>query len=289
MRLGDAMEMARFAGIGLGAVLVLSGGVTPALADEALTGDPAPAPTEPANVDTLPPPSQELIDQNPWVAASTAPEGQVPAGQDEPEVWAVVDENGNTLNIIVCDVDYCGSGWIPSAYEGFTPTQWARVVPQSRRNPTTGEYGGGHWGQYNFSENAWYVTESGSTYLAPTEFGAERVCVSNCGVPESPPTPNPDGTDAVDPTPITDGPATTIGSPIVTVSMSATGTLVARSSEFIGKSQLAVIATKGQSTRVWQVRANKKGAIRIAIPKQFRTWDLRITSGKQTLHRLPSA
>jgi hypothetical protein len=137
------------------------------------------------NVDTLPPPSQELIEQNPWAESSTAPEGQTPSGQDEPEIWAIVDENGNTLNITVCDIDYCGSGWIPVAWDGFTPTEWARVVLQSKRNPETGDHSGGHWGKHNFSENSWYLSETNrdgsvTVYLIPVEYGSKRVCISNC-------------------------------------------------------------------------------------------------------------
>jgi hypothetical protein len=137
------------------------------------------------NIDILPTPSQEMIKEDHWTSVSSAPEGQVPAGQDEPETWAVVDENGNTLNVIVCDIDFCGSGWIPTEYNGSSPTKWARVVIQGSRDSETGNANGGHWGQYNFPSGIWTQdTEDGKTYKVPTAYGQEPVCILNCLVEE---------------------------------------------------------------------------------------------------------
>jgi len=242
-----------------------------------------PDPPEGENVDTLPPPSQELIEQNPWVEASVAPEGQVPSGQDEPEIWAIVDSNGNTLSVIVCDIDYCGSGWIPAAYDGFTPTEWARVVLQSQRDPETGNYGGGHWGQYNFSTNVWTKTdENGSVYQIPTEYGAEKICISNC--PLSNPLPedhfseptassqqggvpaenNDEGT-------ITSLRSITVKSKIINNSIP----LNIKIKGTVFNNTVTVVATKNGKKKIWNKRL-KKNVLSINIPKRYSSWKISV-------------
>jgi hypothetical protein len=242
-----------------------------------------PDPPEGENVDTLPLPSQELIEQNPWVESSVAPEGQVPRGQDEPETWAIVDSNGNTLNIIVCDIDYCGSGWIPVAYDGFTPTEWARVVLQSQRNPETGNFGGGHWGQYNFSTNTWTQTdESGSVYQIPVEYGAERICISNCPVSD-PSLENPYSDSLIltqqsdVPTKNNDeGPATSPRS--IVVKPEIINNSIPLNIKIKGKvfnNRVTIVATKNGKQKIWNKRL-KKNVLSINIPKKYSSWKISV-------------
>jgi len=235
------------------------------------------------NIDTLPLPSQELIEQNPWVESSAAPEGQVPSSQDEPEAWAIVDSNGNTLNIIVCDIDYCGSGWIPVAYDGFTPTEWARVVVQSQRNPETGNYGGGHWGQYNFSTNTWTKTdENGSVYQIPTEYGGERICIQNCPVAETVP-----GEPSTDPIPSTEEPVVSsenndevpATSPrSIVVKPEIINNAIPLNIKIKGKvfnNKVRVVATKNGKEKIWNKRL-KKNVLSIKIPKKYSSWKISV-------------
>jgi len=230
------------------------------------------------NIDTLPPPSQELIEQNPWVESSVGPEGQVPSGQDEPETWAIVDNNGNTLNIIVCDIDYCGSGWIPVAYDGFTPTEWARVVLQSQRNPETGNYGGGHWGQYNFSTDTWTQTdENGSVYQIPVEYGAERICISNCPVVET--GPEPPAEDEIYVVPGTNNNDSLITSPrSIVVKPEIINNSIPLNIKIKGKvfnNRVIVVATKNGKQKIWNKKL-KKNVLSINIPKKYSSWKISV-------------
>ena len=255
------------------------------------TSEPTPEPTpEPVedprqypNVDTLPPPSQELIQQDPWANSSNAPVGQVPSGQDEPESWAIVDENGNTLNIIVCDVDFCGSGWIPTAYDGFTPTQWARVVLQGARNPETGSSNGGHWGQYNFPSGVWTEERgSGGTYQIPIEFGQQPICVANCPIPEEGvveiPEISADGGGVT--TENTDS-SVTPEPKSFSVVVQKTNKTVSFKQKFpnrknIKNGNIWVIAIKGAEKFVWKFRAAKNNKTNIVLPNKYADWNISI-------------
>jgi len=239
--------------------------------------------SEETNVDTLPLPSQELIEQNPWVESSTAPEGQIPSGQDEPEVWAVVDQNGNTLNVIICDIDYCGSGWIPAEYDGNTPIRWHRVVIQSQRNPETGNYGGGHWGQYNFSTNTWTQTdENGSVYQIPTEYGAERICISNCPL-SNPPSEDPFSEPAVssqhDSAPVENNDEGTITSlRSIAVKSKIINNSIPLNIKIKGKvfnNRVMVVATKNGKQKIWSKKL-KKNVLSINIPKKYYSWKISV-------------
>ena len=254
------------------------------------TSEPTPEPTpEPVedprqypNVDTLPPPSQELIQQDPWTNSSNAPIGQTPSGQDEPESWAVVDENGNTLNIIVCDVDFCGSGWIPTAYDGFTPTQWARVVLQGARNPETGSSNGGHWGQYNFPSGVWTQERGdGGTYQIPIEYGQEPICIANCPVPEesveSPSTPE-SGEEVVtqnDEVSVNSEPRSfNIVAQVTKKNFSFSKKFPIRKN--IKNGNVWVIATKGTEKFVWKFRAAKNNKTNIVLPIKYADWNISV-------------
>lgn len=247
---------------------------------------PAEDPREYPNTDILEPPSQDLIEQDPWRESSSAPEEQVPSGQDEPEGWAVVDENGNTLNIIVCDIDYCGSGWIPTAYDGFTPIEWARVVLQSKRDPQTGNSNGGHWGQYNFPTGIWTnENDLGEVYVIPKEYGEQPFCISNCPVPEEEVVEDPSlsevGTD----------PENTVIENTETVSETEARSFKVApqiiknkflfSKKFhirknIVNGKIWIIATKNNKKIVWKIKAAKRGKTKIEFPNKYFTWDIKI-------------
>jgi hypothetical protein len=228
------------------------------------------------NVDTLPPPSQEIIEENPWLESSRSPEGQIPSGQDQPEIWAIVDEGGNTLNITVCDIDYCGSGWIPVAWDGLNPTEWARVVLQSQRNPENGKHNGGHWGQYNFSTDTWtQIDQSGAIYQVPVEYGSDPFCIQNC--------------------PILESETTNIDEEMVMIESNYENVypVVERkftlSPEFIKnklvikikikdqvfKNTATIVATKGKKKRVWnkKIRVN---ILSLKIPKKYSSWKISV-------------
>lgn len=138
------------------------------------------------NVDTLPPPSEEMIEQDPWFEASVDPDGDgsaVPTSQEKEQTWAVVDENGNTINIISCTQSYCGSGWIPTDFDGLVPTEFARVVLQSDYDPVTDSNKGGHWGQHNFESGTWTLESGSGTLVMPTDPNEDPVCIANCVFP----------------------------------------------------------------------------------------------------------
>lgn len=249
--------------------------------------EPSPDPVEDLrqypNVDTLPPPSQELVQQDPWTNSSNAPVGQTPSGQDEPESWAVVDENGNTLNIIVCDVDFCGSGWIPTAYDGFTPTQWSRVVLQGARDPETGISNGGHWGQYNFPSNVWTEDRRDrGTYQIPVEFGQQPFCIANCPVLEE---------DVIESPPVPEGEeeiiTQTTGVFINSEPRSFNVVIQTNKKEFsfnkkfpirksIKNGNVWVVATNGKEKSVWKFKVAKRNKTNITLPIKYSDWNLSI-------------
>jgi hypothetical protein len=233
------------------------------------------------NIDTLPPPSQDLIEQNHWVESSVAPEGQVPSGQDGPEVWAVVDEDGNTLNIMVCDIDYCGSGRIPVAWDGDVPTEWVTVVRQSERDSETGNYNPGHWGQYDFAENVWRVLENGSTYIVPIEHGAEWICIDNCLIINS------NSVSSLESSASADG-----TSPSVEHNPSITDTLQQKVlikpkvindviplrikiKDNVLNNSVKVVATKNGKQKIWNKKLKKK-VLSIKIPKRYSSWKISV-------------
>jgi hypothetical protein len=245
--------------------------------EEAETEQPSP------NIDTLPLPSEEIIQQNPWVHSSSAPEGEIPIGQDEPESWAVVDENGNTLNIIVCDIDYCGSGWIPTEYDGTTPTQWARVVLQGSRDSQTGNSNGGHWGQYNFSENVWTETrEDGSVYQVPTEYGSRPFCVEGCPVPqdEDIPSENPPVEDL--PVEISSGlEEVDVSYRSSDVSVSLNNKTFSFNKKFSNRKNVKggtvwIVATKNKEKQTWKFKIKKNNNAVITLPTKYLDWKLSI-------------
>lgn len=255
--------------------------------------DPVPEPTmedprEYPNVDTLEPPGQDLVAENPWVNSSIDPAinnaENDPASQNEPEIWAIVDENGNTVNTIVCDVDYCGSGWVPTAYDGFTPTQWARVVLQSERDPLTGENNGGHWGQYNFPSNVWTeLGSNGATYLVPSSYGDPRVCVENCPVVEQPVGDSPD--ENVEDVPLNTTNQTDTSSEIQTKNSFVRVTTNKNYFSFKEKvhkkkmikfGKVWVIAKKDKSKRVWKFDVNRDGVVKIVLPTDYADWEITV-------------
>jgi len=262
-------------------------GVLPVPPVSDIAPDPEEDPRQYPNIDTLPTPSEEIIQENPWVSVSSAPHGQVPTGQDEPELWAIVDEDGNTLNPIICDVDYCGSGWIPTEYDGFTPTKWARVVLQGSRDPETGNANGGHWGQYNFPSGVWTEErEDGKTYKVPTVYGQKPVCISNCLVQ------NPEEVaDAPIDDPALESPGVDDGEGIV----SSTETLArsvfvnAKTSNaslsFVNKThrktmissgKIWVIAKNNDKKKVWKFDVKDNGRSLITLPIGYADWNISI-------------
>lgn len=254
--------------------------------------EPIEDPREYPNIDILPPPSEELMLQDPWKNSSIDPEPNNPhidpTSQDEPETWAIVDENGNTLNVISCDIDFCGSGWIPTAYDGFTPTQWARVVLQGARDPETGQSNGGHYGQYNFPTNIWTrEDDDASLWQVPIEYNQDPFCILNCPVEE--PEQNVGQpveevlNDPID-APAADQESTnTIESQTRSLSIKAilkesTFELKHRVNErrLIKNKKVWVIANKGKEKRVWKFEVDKRGIANIILPMQYITWDISI-------------
>lgn len=244
--------------------------------------EPIEDPRQYPNEDRLAPPSEHLIQQNPWTNSSSAPEGQAPTGQDELESWAVVDQNGNTINIISCDRDYCGSGWIPVSWDGFTPTEWARVVLQGARNPETGNSNGGHWGQYNFPSNVWtQERQDGGTYQIPIEYGQEPTCIANCPVPEenveSPSTPE-SGEEVA-----TQNDEASVNSEPRSFNIVAqvTKKKISFSKKFpvrknMKNGNIWVIATKGTEKSVWKFKVSKINKTNIVLPIKYADWNISV-------------
>ena len=238
-----------------------------------------PTPSATPNIDTLSPPSQEMIEQNLWseVSVDPAPDNSEidPASQDEPETWAVVDENGNTLNVIVCDRDYCGSGWIPTRYDGFTAVEFARVVLQGARDPQTGNSNGGHWGNYNFPSNTWTQTNpDNSVYQMPVEYGAQPICIELCPTPEPTPSPSPTSGDSEGTTPeIT---PTVVQERVVSIEPNVINNKIVINEtvkEVVLEDRVIIIATKGNKKKIWVYKMVKNSII-IKIPIKYLSWKI---------------
>ena len=231
------------------------------------------------NTDTLPSPSQEAIQQNLWeaVSADPAPDSSEidPASQDEPESWAVVDEDGNTLNVIVCDRDYCGSGWIPTRYDGFTPVEFARVVLQGARDPQTGNSNGGHWGSYNFPSDTWTQTNpNGSVYEVPITYGSQPTCIELCPSPEPTPSPLPTSEDSGE-TIIEMIPAVVQERLISINPVVVNNRIVINQAiqEVIFKNRVIVFAKKGNKKKIW-IHSIVGNVINIKIPIKYLSWNI---------------
>jgi len=284
----------------LASVLFVALTISPsAYADEVVENPPAsdisPVPEEDPrqypNEDTLSPPSEELISEDPWTNSSLDPEPNNPdidpSSQDEPESWAIVDENGNTLNVIVCDIDFCGSGWIPTKYDGFTPTQWARVVLQGSRDPETGNSNGGHWGQYNFPSGVWTKqNDDGSVYQIPIEYGQESTCIANCPVRD----PEEIVDEPVD-DPALENPGVDNGEGVVssTETLARSVSVNAKTSNsslsFVNKThkktminsgKIWVIAKNNDKKKVWKFDVKDNGRSLITFPIGYADWNISI-------------
>ena len=246
-----------------------------------------PTPSATPNIDTLSPPSQEMIEQDLWsmVSVDPAPNNSEidPESQDEPESWAVVDENGNTLNVVVCDRDYCGSGWIPTRYDGHTPVEFARVVLQGARDPQTGNSNGGHWGNYNFPSDTWTQTNpNGSVYEIPIAYGSQPICIELCPSPEPTPSPSPEPTPS--PSPSSGESEETIPEIMPTVLQErlifidpviVNNRIVINQTikEIIFKNRIIFFATKGNKKKIWthNIVGN---VINIKIPIKYLSWNI---------------
>jgi hypothetical protein len=282
-----------------GLIVALGMSVSPSVYAEEIVEDstssvdvsePSEESTESPNIDTLPPPSEELIQQNPWQESSSAQEGEVPAGQDEPETWAVVDENGNTLNTIVCDIDFCGSGWIPISYDGFTPNEWARVVLQAARDPETGKNNGGHQGQYNFTTNTWTnQNDRGEIYQVPIEYGENPFCIENCLPVEDP-------RDTMTPPPGDEGIWDGIfdnNEVVAQNSLEVSGKSIeakvnnvknrisfrynVSSTKKIKNNIVRIIAKNDYNKKSWKFKINNSGKVLVALPIRYLDWDISIS------------
>lgn len=174
--------------------IALGMGAPTAWADESETA--TPSDTTPV-VDTSSPPAtpesassgptQDVIDSNPWAPHDSDGNG-VDDSQENAAGYAIVDANGNTTNIIVCSPAFCGSGWIPTRYDGFTPVEFARVVPQTTADRNTGNVAG-YWGHYDETSSTWTVTQGNSTFaIDPSKYPGEAgslVCVAGCDQPST--------------------------------------------------------------------------------------------------------
>lgn len=237
------------------------------------------------NIDTLPPPTQEDIENDSWNDNNKDPDGDgeaVPKDQDEPESWAIVDENGNVINTITCDIDFCGSGWIPTKYDGNTPTEFARVVLQAKRDPSTGRNNGGHFGQYNFSSNTWTnVMSDGGTYYMPIDYGQDPVCLENCPVygppegytEEAPTNESYTATSTQEPPDIS-----TRNSEITfkSIEKNIVFNVKTHKAKKIFKGKVWVIAKNNGQKVVFTFRVKNSGGAQIVIPEKYRFWDISV-------------
>lgn len=221
---------------------------------------------------------QNLIDQNYWSNISIDPEinnDEINSiSESQQEMWAVVDQNGNTLNIIVCNEAYCGSGWIPTNYVGNVPTDFVRVVLQGSRDPESGKYNGGHWGKYNFESNTWTkIKDDGSVYQIPVEYGAEPFCIANCPIllEENGERFTTENTDSS----VTSEPRS------FNVVVQKTNKTVSFKQKFpnrknIKSKNIWVIATKGAEKFVWKFRAAKNNKTNIVLPIKYADWNISV-------------
>lgn len=238
-----------------------------------------PTPSATPNIDTLSPPSQEMIEQDLWstVSVDPAPDNSEtdPASQDEPETWAVVDENGNTLNVIVCDRDYCGSGWIPTRYDGFTAVEFARVVLQGARDTQTGNSNGGHWGNYNFSSDTWTQTNpNGSVYEIPIAYGSQPICIELCPSPEPTPSPSPSSGESEETIP--EIMPTVLQERVIFIYPVVVNNRIVINEtvrEVVFKDRVIIIATKGNKKKIWAYKM-VKNSISIKIPIKYLSWKI---------------
>ena len=235
------------------------------------------------------PPSDAFVEDEPETTLDPIPESasspisNIPNDQDEPEIWAIVDESGNTINITVCDVDYCGSGRIPVRFDGFVPVEFAEVVLQSARNPETGEYGGGHWGNYNFSTNIWTLTNAdGSVYEMPTEYGAQPICIENCPVPEETVVEVPESpengeevtTQNIDSSVTSEPRSFNVVAQVTKKNFSFNKKFPIRKN--VKNENIFVIATKGTERSVWKFKVAKNNKTNITLPIKYYDWNISI-------------
>jgi hypothetical protein len=255
---------------------------------------------------------EEVVEVAPSESADPAPADPGSSGHsghpddmapDEIGGWAVVDENGNVTNIIVCTPEVCGSG----TFGGNT------VIFQTHK----GEDGNvaGHWNsQYDAEKNVWTVTDSqGNTYELPKDYPGnfqDPVCYENCNA-----IPNPNGEGFIDENgnPI-DGPVnldlSCWNSPVLCIDQIPTEisntettkyylypkvavfskvynqSIVTRSKAFIGKKTVRIIASKNNENHFWKIRANNKGLVRFNIPEEYIGWSFRVVFDKKVVYRV---
>jgi hypothetical protein len=246
---------------------------TPAIAEDSLTTEE----------------DSSIIEEVTTPQVQTYPDGM---GQDQQGAWAVLDDNGNVTNLIVCTPAVCGSGTFGGNH----------VVFQSNAN-SDGNVVGNPETTYNPNNNTWVATRpSGAVYEVSKDYPGTYgytpenylSCIENC-----------ESDEFVEDSPVSEQPADIpLDTEIVTQSEEGSGdqslnvtarilgsqNVVFKSGHFENIDYLNIVTTKKVKKKIWKVswrqKTNGQSVIKIKIPKQFSLWNVSVFSGNSLLHKV---
>lgn len=224
--------------------------------------------------------SEPVVSPTPDPAPSHAP-GMAPG---ERGGWAMIDDSGKTINIIVCTPEVCGSGWFAGA----------RVVLQTLQDPVEaatspnreGNVAAYMDGRYNFETNRWTIPgRDNSINQIPLAYpGIDKggnsnfpICIENCPDPnlnqevfsqtnnESQPLSSSNNSTEIVQRSVAVKPEVLQDSLVITKKLE----------NKILKNKITIVATKDLKKKVW-TRIVKNNLVDIRIPKKYLTWKISI-------------
>jgi hypothetical protein len=195
---------------------------------------------------------------------------------DNPDLgngYAVIDSNGVISNVIVCSYNVCGANndWLDVAIKNGAIQPGSRLVLQTTRNKETGNVAGYTNAQYNNETNTFTVNGSicsgnrenqicntDAIFEIPVAYpgSQEKVCIQNCDVP------------------IVEEEQENTEIPVVIQDNNIEENLIPMifSTKLKPNTIANIIAKNKNKTKIWKVKVNKRGIIKISIGKRYKGW-----------------
>jgi hypothetical protein len=195
------------------------------------------------------------------------------ANPDSAHGYAVVDASGNVLNAIVCAYNVCGkdNNWLNLAISQGAIPSGAKLILQTLRDQETGNVAGYMNAKYDFNNKIFIINGSicagdfnnrvcntEAIFKIPVAYpgSQELTCIQNCDVPT-----------------VEEEQNNTSG-PVVTQENNIEENLTPMifSTKLKPNTLANIIAINKNKTKIWKVKVNKKGIIKINIGKKYKGW-----------------
>jgi hypothetical protein len=202
---------------------------------------------------------------------------------DSPDLgqgYAVVGADGVVSNIIVCSYNVCGSNnnWLELAISNGAIQPGSRLVLQTTRNQETGNVAGYIGSTYNPETNSFTISkcsqmlhtccaEGTPVYQIPFAYpgSQELTCVSNCIVVVEE-----ENSESVENNEIINNNENIVSEENFSMMFSTN----LKPNTFAN-----IVAKNKNKTKIWKVKVNKKGIIKINVGKKYKKWRFEVKVG----------